>query len=145
MCGQWPRWFSVRTSSLNDVASTRWSFPQAPLELRVCFESDPVRIIVAGELDLATSAALDEQLFELEEVGFDHIVVDLRGVSFVDCAGLRIVLDASRRARAARTRFEVIGGGKVCRLLALTGAELPVASAMPISGASLRRGLEVAA
>ena len=133
---------SAWTNPAHDAASTR-SFPDLPLELRIRPERDRVRVIAAGELDLATSPALDEQLRELEQAGFDHIVVDLRGVSFIDCAGLQIMLGANRRARAARARFGIIGGGKVGRLLALTSGQHEFGTAAPSSGAAFRSGIRV--
>ena len=86
-------------------------------------ERERVRVVADGELDLATAPALDDQLRELHRAGFAHVVVDLRRLTFIDCAGLRALLDAHARAAADSTKLTLLGGPPVRRLLALTGAD----------------------
>ncbi len=58
---------------------------------------------VAGELDLLTAPELNAALAEAP----GDVVLDLRGVTFVDSAGLAVLV-AQRRARRARgTRLRV--------------------------------------
>ncbi len=77
-----------------------------------------------GELDLASSPALEQ---ELERVaGARLIVVDLRELEFLDSTGLSVFVRAHRRAQAGGTEFAVVtgrGGGQVQRLLGLTGLQ----------------------
>src|SRR3954464_11378209 len=49
---------------------------------------------VRGELDLGTAARLGDQLSMLLGAGSPRLVVDVGGVSFLDCAGLRALLCA---------------------------------------------------
>jgi anti-anti-sigma factor len=51
-----------------------------------------------GELDAHTAPALTSAMAQLPE---GEVIVDLDGVSFVDSSGLRVLLDATNRARAA--------------------------------------------
>jgi anti-anti-sigma factor len=51
-----------------------------------------------GELDAHTAPALTEAMAELPD---GEVVVDLGGVTFVDSSGLRVLLEATNRARAA--------------------------------------------
>ena len=55
-------------------------------------------LAVAGELDMATAPRLERVLRWLE-AGGRPLCLDLRDVSFVDCAGWRVIVDAMRRQR----------------------------------------------
>jgi anti-sigma B factor antagonist len=86
---------------------------------------EPAREVVwvtpRGELDLATGPELREQVSELLEVGFERLVIDLRGLSFIDVAGLRLLLGLALRARSEGWRLSLIQGDDVVRrLFALT-------------------------
>lgn len=85
-------------------------------------DRDIVRVVASGELDLAAAAPLREQLDELRGVGFEHVVLDLRDLTFMDIAGARVILDADAAARREGTTFELIPGPEpVQRLLDLLG------------------------
>jgi anti-anti-sigma factor len=85
---------------------------------------DRALIAPIGELDLVTASPLHDFLTEVEDSRFDRLVLDLRRLSFMDCSGLRTVLEADARARQAGRQLEVVCfPGQVRRLLALTGAE----------------------
>ena len=51
-----------------------------------------------GELDAHTATSLSQALNELPA---GDVIIDLAEVSFVDSSGLRVLLDATNRARAA--------------------------------------------
>ncbi len=81
-------------------------------------------LALGGELDLAGVPVLVRQLRELEQVGFDRLVVDLRELSFMDCSGLGILVAADLRARHAHRQLVLAcGDGPVRRLLELTGMD----------------------
>ena len=63
-----------------------------------------MRVAPFGELDIATVDKLQAEVSQLLETGFAKIVLDLRGVRFLDSTGLRLVLelDAAARSRFAR-------------------------------------------
>lgn len=79
-------------------------------------------LAVSGELDLATSPTLDAELERAASSGTELLVLDLRGVSFMDSTGLSVLVKAQRRAQTSEQRLAVVkGGDQVLRLLTLTG------------------------
>jgi anti-sigma B factor antagonist len=85
------------------------------------------QVIVAprGELDFATAERVEAEIDRLAEAGFDQIVLDLRGLSFMDSTGVWLVLAQVRRPDA--TVRLVDGAASVARVFDLTGVrpELP--------------------
>jgi anti-anti-sigma factor len=75
-----------------------------------------------GEVDIATAPQLDVKLRELRDSGFDHLVVDLSQVAFLDSSGLRILLAWDDTARNEGLDFELVPGPPpVQRLFDVTG------------------------
>ena len=65
----------------------------------------------SGELDLSGATVLQAELDRLagdSELG--AVVLDLRGLEFVDSSGLRLVVLADMRAREAGRRFALVRG-----------------------------------
>jgi anti-anti-sigma factor len=65
-------------------------------------------VSASGELDLATSPRLEQTLRE----SLRHarlVLVDLHEVSFIDFAGLHIIVDVSKEAREAGRRLLIVG------------------------------------
>ena len=80
------------------------------------------RTIVAprGELDLATAGQLRSALQRSRKGG--PLVLDLRGVTFVDSVGLGLVIEEHRRAEREGDDFRLRRGpDKVQRLFEMTG------------------------
>jgi anti-sigma B factor antagonist len=77
---------------------------------------------VAGEVDLYTAPKLKERLGELTTGGHIRLVVDLRGVEFLDSTGLGVLIGALKRCREK--------GGS----LVLAGAREPVRKVLGITG-----------
>jgi anti-sigma B factor antagonist len=69
-----------------------------------------VRVVVRGELDLATCGRLDEQLVQIAGGGAERIVLDLRDLTFMDSTGLSAILRAHSRASEARRTLVVVRG-----------------------------------
>jgi anti-sigma B factor antagonist len=70
-------------------------------------------IAATGELDLSGAAVLETELERLEaepEVG--TVVLDMRGLEFMDSSGLRLVVLADMRAREAGRRFALVKGAE---------------------------------
>ena len=57
-------------------------------------------VVVNGELDAGTAPGLGGQLEPLADTG-SHLILDLAGLRFCDCAGLSLFLRLQQRARAA--------------------------------------------
>jgi anti-sigma B factor antagonist len=87
-------------------------------------------LTISGEHDLSTAPVLRRRLDSLLDESI-ATVVDLSPATFIDSSILGVILDARRRAAAARIGFAVIhanGADAVDRVLDVTGlrAELPV-------------------
>ena len=87
-------------------------------------EGDTAVVRVAGELDSAGSRLLRACLGGLLADGVRVLRVDVAGVSFVDAAGLGVLIGAARRMREAGGELVVESPSRpVTRLLTLTGAD----------------------
>ena len=76
-----------------------------------------MRLTLRGELDLAAAPALARALSETEQL---RVVLDLSQVSFIDSAGVRVILDAKERAEEAGCEFVLASvSTAVARLLSL--------------------------
>ena len=62
-----------------------------------------------GELDLGTAEPLRESLFDAIEHDGHGVAVDMRGCSFIDSTGLRILVEAARRLGHEGQRLQLIG------------------------------------
>jgi anti-sigma B factor antagonist len=79
-------------------------------------------ITVSGELDLASSGALEEELTRVAESDTEQVIIDLRELEFMDSTGLSTLVKAHQRAQEAGQEFVLVRGShQVQRLLSLTG------------------------
>ena len=79
-------------------------------------------ISVSGELDLASSPALEEELERVAQSDVQLVVVDLRNLEFMDSTGLSVLVRAHQRAEENGRRLGLVNGSQqVQRLLTLTG------------------------
>jgi anti-sigma B factor antagonist len=79
-------------------------------------------ISVSGELDLASSPALEEELERVAQSDAQLVVVDLRNLEFMDSTGLSVLVRAHQRAEENHRRLGLVNGSQqVQRLLTLTG------------------------
>ena len=82
---------------------------------------------------------LQAQLNELRDAGFQHVVLDLRELTFIDSAGVRLIVNEDRLARSTGGRFSLIKGvGAAQRVLDLCGlsSRLDFGEAAPAPGGS---------
>jgi anti-anti-sigma factor len=89
---------------------------------------------VEGEIDIAT---VDQLTRAIEGVWHraDAVTIDLRRVSFIDCLGLRSLLELSTEGATHGCRVEFIQGpGPVARVFELTGAAHQVAFVAAVAG-----------
>ena len=85
-------------------------------------ERDIARVCPSGDVDLATVDSIRQRIAELTSVGFKRVALDLRGVTFLDSTGLRLVLELKAASAAAGWEFAVIEGSQdVQRVFELTG------------------------
>jgi anti-sigma B factor antagonist len=81
-----------------------------------------VLIGVSGELDLASSPALEAELERATSSDLELLVIDLRKLEFMDSTGLSVLVRAHQKATQNGKRFAIVKGPQqVQRLLSLTG------------------------
>jgi anti-sigma B factor antagonist len=67
-------------------------------------------VALQGELDIAAVAELEPELERLERDALGLIVLDLRGLTFLDSSGIRMILAADARAREQGRRLALVPG-----------------------------------
>jgi anti-sigma B factor antagonist len=81
-------------------------------------------VALRGELDLVTVSKVAQVIegLEVQADGVRHLVLDLRGLTFIDVVGLRELIRQNEHARAGRHNLAVVRGTEAIeRVLALTG------------------------
>jgi anti-sigma B factor antagonist len=71
------------------------------LSLHTRSEGGVTTVLVGGEIDMCTEAQLRGHLLRCLEDGGQRLVVDLTDVTFLDCAGLSVLVTVHNRAHAA--------------------------------------------
>jgi anti-anti-sigma factor len=95
---------------------------QSEFRVEVRNEGRAAVIVVRGELDLATSPELEQQLEQVWGSGTELLVLDLRELEFMDSTGLSIIVKAHQRLTEAGRKLSLVRGSQqVQRLLDLTG------------------------
>jgi anti-sigma B factor antagonist len=96
-----------------------------------------VVVEVVGEIDLASAEFVLEHLDAATGRPRPDVLVDLRGVEFIDCSGLRVLCRGERRARERGGRLRLVSDAPHIRRL-LRGAglmqRLPPLPALPGEG-----------
>jgi anti-anti-sigma factor len=135
LLGDWnwylPRWLEWLPRVEQEPVPTAAAAPaaeEAPaiegLAIDVDEHDTSLRLRLVGELDLATVEQLRASLQVVEAARPELLVIDLRGLSFMDSMGLREVAEAVRRGRQAGRRVVLVKGSKpVDSVLAMTRAE----------------------
>lgn len=86
---------------------------------RVENEDERTLVLLAGELDMASADHLDALLEELQEIG--PVLLDLRGLEFLDSTGAAALVAAHRRAPDTHVVTVRSGSGAAHRTLAMMG------------------------
>ena len=103
---------------------------------------DHALVDVAGDVDINSAPWLAQRLLNLLWANGHRLLVDLAGVTFIDCFAIRLLAETCRRAegQACRVQFGALSQ-QVERLAELTGlaGELPLtrsaAAGQPAVGA----------
>lgn len=91
---------------------------------RIDSRNDVTSIALGGELDMATVPMLAEQLTAVERDGAKVIMLDLRGLRFIDSSGLHEFVRAHRRSLLNGHRVVLVGANPSARRLCeITGTE----------------------
>jgi anti-sigma B factor antagonist len=91
------------------------------LLIGVSSEGERIVLRLDGELDLASVPALEDAMTEETLDGMAEVVLDLRGLEFIDSTGLRAILLQDKRSTERGQTFALVRGSEqVQRLLDLT-------------------------
>ena len=80
------------------------------LEVKVTENGSVAVLALTGELDISGIGRVEDELRQVEEKAPGAVVLDLRGLTFMDSSGLRLVLEADMRARRETRRFAIVPG-----------------------------------
>jgi anti-sigma B factor antagonist len=91
-------------------------------EVTTTTDNGVARVVVDGELDIATAPVLDARLVDLEQTLDGTVELDMSKVAFMDSTGLRALLNARRRAETAGRRLRLVNlQPDVARVFDVTG------------------------
>ena len=102
--------------------------------IRVVHEGPATRIAPAGELDIATTPALEQAIAEATAMPGAELVLYLRELTFIDSTGLRTLAQTNARAADSVFGFSIWRGSQqIDRVLEISGLGplLPLADAPP--------------
>jgi anti-anti-sigma factor len=72
-----------------------------------------VRVTLSGELDLGNAYSFDRRMLAVEARQPKLVMIDLRGLTMLDSAGLARIVSAQRRARRGGWRLVLVKGGRI--------------------------------
>jgi anti-anti-sigma factor len=83
----------------------------------------PIRIVIAGEIDMDNAAAVEEQIFIAVDNRATAVQVDLTDLSYLDSSGLRILFTLANRLQMLQIELEVLAppGSPARQVLELAG------------------------
>ena len=93
-----------------------------PFRCEVTPDGDSVAIRLHGELDVATAPEVDAAFAEVAPRGLP-VTLDLRGLTFMDSRGIRMLVSFQEQASAGGFPLQVACGDQVRELLAMTGLD----------------------
>jgi anti-sigma B factor antagonist len=107
--------------------------PAKATDLRVDLKSTaPLVVRVSGEIDIATAPRLRDELLGTIRRHGAQLALDLSGVTFMDCAGINVLLAARRLARLDGGWVRVLQAShRAWKVLTLTGLHREFALAGP--------------
>jgi anti-anti-sigma factor len=90
------------------------------LDIRIDRQHDNWSVEVHGEVDLVTAEALR---YELSRLNGDRVLLDLSHLAFMDCAGIGLLVGASRSRSDPESLNVRRGSGQVDRLMRICGLD----------------------
>jgi anti-sigma B factor antagonist len=100
----------VAISARNESTVVETNSVRARLEMSEVSRESQHRLVLSGELDLASAAELKATLERLCRTGTSLLVMDLRKVTFMDSTGLQMVLTAKHLCERCGSDFSIIPG-----------------------------------
>lgn len=81
-------------------------------------------VAISGEVDLATAPRVRDEITTLLAKGMTDVVVDMRGVGFIDSSGLGVLIGALKRIRSHDGEMRLVcDSPTILRVLAITGLD----------------------
>ena len=103
-------------------------------DIQVVQDGRSMRIAPTGELDIATTPALEQAIAEATGTPGTKLVLDLRSLTFMDSTGLRTLAQTNARAEDDGFTLSIVRGPRqIDRVLEISGlgALLPLVEAPP--------------
>lgn len=97
------------------------TFLAPPFGVRSWRDGGDARLDLCGELDIAGAATFKAALDAAEASDAEGVVVDLRGLEFIDVGCTLMLLDAQRRLDPARALLTIPGPPAFDRILRIAG------------------------
>jgi len=95
-----------------------------PFKIEVSGQPAAPNVVVRGEIDVATSPKLRDDLTALIERGARHITLDFDAVTFVDSSGLGVLVGTYKRLREDGGSIRIVGAQpSVRKVFEITGLE----------------------
>lgn len=91
------------------------------LTVHTRFSESAATVVISRELDICAVPSLEAALREVLDKGADKLVLDLAGVTFMDCASVRVLAAASYALPGHRRALIQRPSRIVDRVLRLTG------------------------
>jgi anti-sigma B factor antagonist len=96
--------------------------PSPSFACRIHADGDTAIVAPCGELDIDTVPILDGDLAAVRDLGFRKLVVDLRGLTFIDSSGIQLFVRWSMAAARDGRAFRLIpGSDRVQLVFRITG------------------------
>ena len=106
------------------MGETEPSTPPTELRCEVARNGSVAWVQPFGELDLDSVHRVEAALEGLRDEGCPEVVLDLRGLTFMDSTGLRLVIRWDTAASEDGFRFAIVPGEEVVqRVFRLTGMD----------------------
>lgn len=95
------------------------------LDVRIDGQNGRIQLSVFGDLDIGHRERFEAGMKEAHKGGYETIVIDLSGVTFIDSTGLGLLIAAWKDSRKRGLELEVLLGEatQVRRTLSLTGVD----------------------
>jgi anti-anti-sigma factor len=91
-------------------------------DLRLVRSDARMHIAPIGELDIATAPQFEEAIIAATSEPVSELVLDLRGLTFMDSTGLRTLAQANLKAEQAGTALSIWRGSRqIERVLEISG------------------------
>jgi anti-anti-sigma factor len=104
-----------------------WPVPHRsePADLRLGIRSGPQAVVeICGEMDIQSAGKLRDELLRVVHLHGPEVTLDLAGVTFLDCAGVNVLLATRRRAGLEGGRVRITRASpRVRRMMALLGLQ----------------------